>query len=150
MKNLQLSKNFWLNEFIRSQTATRLGIDNTPPPDVIDNLKLLCANILQPFRDAIGHPIFISSGYRCPELNAEIGGSKTSDHRFGLAADIDSANNNVFYYNHLRDKFKNVFDQLIWEFGDDNYPAWVHVSYNPARMRGEILRAYPGGKYVKI
>jgi len=138
MENFKLTSNFWIYEFIQSQTATRAGIDNTPPTDAIDYLRLLCANILQPLRDAFG-PIYISSGYRSRELNAEIRGAQNSQHILGQAADIDSPVLNKSFFKFIRDHLP--FDQLIWEFGDEKYPGWVHVSYNPDKQRGEVLRA---------
>ena len=85
---MQLSKNFSLAELIRSNTAVTLGLDNSPPKSVIDNLKTLCERILQPLRDFFGVPITISSGYRCAALNKAVGGSSSSQHMTGEAADI--------------------------------------------------------------
>ena len=150
MENKQLSQNFWLNEFIRSQTANRLGIDNYPPEPVVYNLMYLCKNILQPLRDQFG-PIYISSGFRSKELNKQIGGSPLSQHCQGEAADIDSAKRNKDYFNFIRDNLP--FDQLIWEFGTDQLPAWVHVSSSKHERRGQILKAFRddrGVHYVQM
>ena len=136
---MKLSDNFTLAEMTKSQTAKRLGIDNTPTPEQLENLIELCNKVLQPLRDAIG-PIRISSGLRVPALNKAIGGSKTSQHCAinGAAADIDVEDNKkVFDY--IKDNIQ--FDQLIWEFGDENQPDWVHVSYHYGKNRGQILRA---------
>ena len=136
---MKLSDNFTLAELTKSQTAKRLGIDNTPTPEQLENLIELCNKVLQPLRDAIG-PIRISSGLRVPALNKAIGGSKTSQHCAinGAAADIDVEDNKkVFDY--IKDNIQ--FDQLIWEFGDENQPDWVHVSYHYGKNRGQILRA---------
>jgi len=138
--NLKLSKNFWLSEFTISQTAQRLGIENIPLPDHVDNLKLLCRHILQPLRDRMRRAIFISSGYRSPALNSFIGGSGTSDHRYGRAADIDSPTDNIKYFNFIKSNL--IFDQLIWEFGNDEYPGWIHVSFRRGENRNQILKAY--------
>ena len=136
---MKLSKNFSLNEFTRSQTATRRGFNNEPDEGAIYNLGQLCDFVLQPLRDAMGHAIHISSGYRGLSLNTAIHGSKTSQHVFGKAADIDSANKNKIYFDYIR---KNLpFDQLIWEFGDSKSPDWVHVSYS-TNNRKQILTAY--------
>lgn len=140
MENIQLSKNFWLYEFIISQTAQRRGIDNTPPPDVVKNLKLLCDFILQPTRDFLGSPIFISSGFRCLELNHVIRGAAGSQHTVGKASDIKHSTKLVEIFNFIRHNLP--FDQLIWEFGDKTYPGWVHASYTPFKRRAEVLRAY--------
>lgn len=89
MRDMKLSSNFWLREFLRSDVATRKGIDNTPNAQQVENLARLCNDLLEPVRATLGHrTIFVSSGFRCPELNAAIGGSKTSNHMQGLAADI--------------------------------------------------------------
>ena len=137
---MKLSDNFTLAEMTKSSTAKRLGIDNTPNPQQLENLVELCHKVLQPLRDAIG-PINISSGLRVPELNKAVGGSATSQHcaMNGAAADIDVQDNKEVF-----DFIKNnlQFDQLIWEFGDDSNPAWVHVSYKTENNRGEILEAF--------
>ena len=136
---MKLSENFTLAELTKSSTATRLGIDNTPTPEQLENLLELCNKVLQPLRDAIG-PIRISSGLRVPALNKAIGGSKTSQHCAinGAAADIDVEDNKkVFDY--IKDNIQ--FDQLIWEFGNEKQPDWVHVSYHYGKNRGQILRA---------
>ncbi len=141
MKVLMLSRNFSLQEFIHSQTASNLGIDNTPDEIQVDSLQSLCMNVLQEARDVCG-PIFISSGFRCEELNTRMGGSKTSQHMKGEAADLGSKDN-AFLFKHIK---KNLlFDQLIWEFGDKDQPQWVHVSYNPyGKNRKEVLKAFKG------
>lgn len=148
---MKLSKNFWLSEFLTSQTATRKGIENTPDESQGNSLKLLCENILQPLRDWYKHPIRINSGFRSTELNKAIGGSKTSQHCKGQAADIDTVLHNAELFNYIR--LHLDFDQLIWEFGDDNAPAWVHVSYKGTKNRNEVLKAVKENgktKYVKL
>ena len=126
---MRLSKNFTLSEVTRSNTARRLSIDNTPKNHHLKSMQRLITNLIQPMRDALG-PIRITSGYRSPELNRAIGGSKKSQHCHGQAIDLDdtyghrtNASMFTFIKNHLD------FDQMIWEFGDDKNPAWVHVSY---------------------
>jgi len=149
-----MTRNFKSSEFSRSQTAKRQGIDNTIPFDHYANLIELCENVLQPLRDALGVSIYISSGYRSSALNKAIGGSKTSQHCKGEAADIDQdkyGRSNADVFNYI---LKNLpFDQLIWEFGDEKEPAWVHVSFNKFHNRKEVLKAYKkNGKtrYEKI
>lgn len=88
---MNLSLHFTLDELIRSQEASRFGIDNYPSPEIIENLRALCADILEPLRNAISRPITVSSGYRCKLLNHRVGGAKNSDHVRGLAADITAA-----------------------------------------------------------
>jgi len=146
---MMLSKNLSLGEFANSQTAKRRGIDNTPKDEHLEAAKLLAENIFQPIREHFGKPIFISSGYRSAALNEAIGGSKTSQHSKGEAIDIDMdyrkgpQNEEVFHY--IRENLP--FDQLIWEFGTDKRPDWVHVSYNSdGEQRGQILVAKRNSK----
>ena len=87
-ENMKLSANFWLDEFEKSQTATRHGIDNTVPSGLVNDIKDLCVNVLQPIRDEFG-PVTITSGYRSPDLNAKLGGSSRSQHCAGQAADLE-------------------------------------------------------------
>jgi len=140
---MQLSKHLSLSEVQRSESAKRAGISNVVPPEHIENFKLLAEKIFQPIREHFGVPIRISSGYRSKELNAKIGGSASSQHCKGQAIDIDQdgtsiTNRQVF------DFIKNnlPFDQLIFEFGDDDNPAWVHVSYSKNQQRGQVLKAF--------
>ncbi len=139
---MKLSPNFTLEEMLESQTARRKGISEqfTPSPEVINSLRALCKNILQPLRDAIGGPIKVSSGYRTPRLNRAIGGARNSQHMVGEAADIQGLNGltNKQLFNKIK-QLNLPFDQLIWEFGNDQNPAWVHVSFGP-RNRRQIIR----------
>jgi zinc D-Ala-D-Ala carboxypeptidase len=126
---MQLSKNFSLKEMIRSDYASRKGIDNTPSSLVVNNLMLLTSKILQPIRDQFG-AVIINSGYRSPQLNVAIGGSKTSDHVLGLAADIEVPNlSNYMLAKWCEQNLK--FKQLILEFytPGDVESGWVHISY---------------------
>ena len=126
-----LSKNLTLAEVTKSTTAKRLGINNTPDDWVTENLRQVAINIFQPLREAFGCPIYVSSGYRSAELNTAIGGSSRSQHVEGRALDLDAdvyggcTNSQIF--NWIKENVE--FDQLIWEFGDDDNPDWVHVSY---------------------
>ena len=132
---MRLSKNFTLEEFLVSQAATRQGIDMTPPPDVIDNLQRLVTSCLQPLRDESG-PIFISSGFRPLALNEAIGGSKTSAHMRGDAADLKVLNQTPYDTCELIVELELPFDQVIHEFG-----RWVHLGVADI-LRGEKLTAY--------
>lgn len=136
---MKISKYISLSEVSTSQTAVRLGIDNTPTPEVIDNLKLVGAKVFDPMREALGKPIRISSGYRSPALNKKIGGAKNSQHTTGQALDLqgmDGLKNSVIF-NYIK---KNLdYDQLIWEYGTDKEPAWVHVSYSATHNRKQII-----------
>jgi len=135
---MNLSKDFTLSEMLESQTARRNNIMQQfiPTPKIIANLRLLCDNILQPLRDAVGTSINISSGYRCKELNTRIGGADTSQHVQGQAADIQGADNALLFNKII--ELKLPFDQLIWEYGTKKNPAWVHVSFGN-RNRRQII-----------
>lgn len=135
---MRLGRNFTLDEMIRSDTARKKGYAEqyTPPDEVVENLRLLVENVLQPARDKLNEAITVTSGYRCDRLNKAVGGAPTSQHRFGQAADL-VASSNAKLFEALR---STPFDQLIWEFGDADQPAWVHVSYSE-RHRRQVLRA---------
>ena len=139
---MKLSAHFDLAEFTRSESAKRHGVSNQPSPEHLANIKVLCERVLEPIRIKFG-PINISSGYRSKVLNHYIGGSLSSQHCEGRAADVDmddmSNATNTEIFNYIKDNLE--FDQLIWEFGDHNKPDWVHVSYNAGKNRKQILRA---------
>ena len=147
---MQISKHLRLAEITRSDTAKRQGIDNTPTPEHLENFKLLADKVFEPIRLHFNSPIFISSGYRSKELNSFIKGSASSQHCKGQAIDIDMDGGNGEVTNRMVfDFIKNKldFDQLIWEFGTDFNPYWVHVSYAKGVNRKQILKAVrTGGK----
>ena len=140
---MKLSSNFSLAELIKSQTATRKGIDNTPSPGHQDNLKSLCTHVLQPVREHFGRVVTVSSGYRSPELCTAIGSKTTSQHAKGEAADfvIFGVSNKELadYINETLD-----YDQLILEFWNESDPnsGWVHCSYSEGSNRKQYLKAY--------
>ena len=140
---MQLSENLSLAEVIRSETAKRNGISNKPSPRHLENLKIITVNIFQPIRNFFQRAVHLSSGYRSEELNAFINGSKSSQHCTGEALDIDMdgtevTNKEVFDY--IKDNLE--FDQLIWEFGTNDNPDWVHVSYKASgKQRKQVLKA---------
>lgn len=143
---MQLSEHLTLVEVTRSSTAKRLGIDNTPTPEHLANLKLVAEEVFEPIRNHFGVPIFISSGYRSQNLNAATpGSSTTSQHSTGEALDLDQDSiphgvTNAMVFHFIRQNLK--FDQLIWEFGTNINPDWVHVSYKSiGRQRKQVLRA---------
>ncbi len=142
---MQLTKNFSLHEFTKSNTAARRGIDNNPTAEHIHNLVELCEHVLQPLRDAIGKSIRISSGYRSEALNEAIGGSKTSDHCFGRAADIELIINgkedNAKLFKAIQALDLPVY-QCIYEFGDEEQPDWIHVAFRKDNKKKQYLRAY--------
>ena len=141
----QLSAHLTLEECIKSTTASRLGISNMPDEKAMKHLKIVAEKLFEPIRLHFDKPIFVSSAYRSPALNKAIGGSTTSQHMQGEAFDLDQDGKNtgvtnamVFHY--IKDNM--LFDQLIWEFGTDTNPDWVHVSYEcEGPQRKQILRA---------
>ena len=141
---MKLSKNLSLAEVTKSATAKRRGIANEPTIEHLENLKAVAENIFQPLREEFMCPIFVSSGYRSEALNEAIGGSKTSQHSTGQALDLDAdvygVITNADIFNYIIDRL--TFDQLIWEFGTDENPDWVHVSFNKDnRNRLQVLKA---------
>ena len=139
-----ISKHISNKEGVYSATALRRGIDNTPNEEQLSNMKLIAEKIFEPLREYVGGPIKINSFFRSSKLNKAIGGSTTSQHCKGQAMDIDD----TFGYKTNADMYKFIkehlnFDQMIWEFGDDDNPNWVHVSYvSPEKNRNRCLKAY--------
>ena len=139
---MNLSANFSLKELTKSDTATRLGIDNTPDDEAIDNLKTLCDKVLQPVRDHFGKTVTVNSGFRSSETNQATGGSKSSDHVKGQAADIEIAGiANADLAQWIMDNLD--YTQLILEFYTQGIPdsGWVHVSYDPNNLKKQELTA---------
>ena len=125
---MKLSENFTLEELIHSNTAERMGIDNVPKDEkVVENLRSLCLEVLQPLRDYVGAPVHINSGYRCPELNMAVGGVKNSQHCRGEAADIRivSPKQGREWAAWIEDNCR--FDQMLLE-RNKNGAVWLHVS----------------------
>jgi hypothetical protein len=139
-----ISKHISYKEATFSRTATRLDINNTPNEDQLRSMKTIAEEVFEPLRSYVGGPIKINSFYRCPELNKAIGGSTTSQHCKGQAMDIDDTFGrctNAEMYEFIKKHLD--FDQMIWEFGDDSNPNWVHVSYvSPDKNRKRCLKAY--------
>lgn len=141
---MKISEHLSLAEVTRSETAKRKGISNNPTAEHLENFKLLAENVFEKIRNHFGVPIHISSGYRSKELNSAIGGSQTSQHSKGQAIDIDMDGSgdgvtNADVYNFIKDNLE--YDQLIWEFGNDKNPDWVHVSYSKDKNRKQRLKA---------
>lgn len=129
-------KYFTMKELTKSSTADKLGIDNTPTPEASVSLSNLVTHVLDPLREMYGKPITVNSGYRCPKLNAAVGGAKTSQHMRGEAADITagSKTENKKLFELIRDNLP--FDQLI----DESNYSWMHVSYvSTSKNRKQIL-----------
>jgi hypothetical protein len=141
---MKISKHITLSEATKSNTATRLGIDNTPPQAIIERMIETAEKVFEPLREELG-PISVSSFYRSPELNRSIGGSKNSQHCTGEAIDLQVITvSNAMLFNAACDL--SEFDQIIWEFGTLEEPDWVHISYSKTHNRKQILRATKIGK----
>lgn len=148
----RISQHISYSEATKSQTATRLGIDNAPDAEALEAMQHVASTIFEPVRAHFGgRPIAITSFYRSPALNHAIGGSATSQHCRGEAIDIDAdvfdgpTNRAIFEY--IRTQL--AFDQLIWEFGTDENPAWVHVSAKVQGNRGQVLRAIKADGFTR-
>ena len=139
-----ISEHVSYREGVFSVTATRLGVDNTPDDEQLANMELVAEKIFEPLREWVGGPIKINSFYRGLPLNTAIGGSKKSQHMKGQAMDIDDNYGNATnaeMYHWIKDNLD--FDQMIWEFGDDDEPNWIHISYvSPEDNRNRCLKAY--------
>lgn len=145
---MKLSPHFTLAELCRSQTAAREGIDNTPPPEVVARLRVLCERVLEPVRALVGAPVFVSSGYRSPALNRRVSGTENGQHPKGEAVDFEVPGVDNLALAHKIVASDIDFDQLILEFYVDGQPSsgWLHVSYREGRNRGDVLTAYAEGK----
>jgi len=143
-----ISKHISYNEGVRSATATKLKIDNKPTDDILKKMVVVAEEVFEPLREWAKHPINVNSFYRSPKLNTALKGSLTSSHMSGEAIDISTlgkkTNGELFEY--IKEKLE--FDQLIWEFGNDENPRWIHVSFkNKKDNRKDVLRAkYKGSR----
>ena len=139
-----ISKHISYKEGVYSNTAIRRGIDNTPNDEQLNNMELIAEKVFEPLREWVGGPIKINSFFRGEPVNTAIGGSRKSQHMKGQAIDIDDTfgkATNAEMYNWIKENLD--FDQMIWEFGDDDNPNWIHVSYvSEDENRNRCLRAY--------
>lgn len=144
---VQLTPNFTLAEMVRSSTALRRGIDNTPPASIVKALERLCRNVLEPVRAHYRAPVIVTSGYRSPALNSAIGGSGTSQHSQGEAADFTVKGvHNIEVCRWIAANLE--YDQLIYEFGEE---GWVHCSWSKDRLRNmELTARRVSGKTVYV
>ena len=149
----KISKHISYKEGVRSQTADRMGLDNIPNADQLKCMKEIAEDLFEPLRKWVGGPIKITSMFRGEPVNTAIGGSKNSQHMKGQALDLDDTfgyKTNAEMYHYIKDNLD--FDQLIWEFGDDDNPNWIHVSYvthRPNRKKLTIAKKVNGRtKYV--
>ena len=139
---MNLSKNFTLSEMTKSETALRLGLPNDPEPEHLENMKILAEKVLQPVRDHFARGVKVNSAYRHPDVNRAVGGSTTSDHCRGMAADIEIPGvPNAELAEWIQENCE--FRQLILEFYTPGIPdsGWVHVSYNEADNKKQVLTA---------
>lgn len=140
---MRISEHISYKEGVKSNTATRKGIKNIPSDYELSNMYNIAVNVFEPLRKWVGGPIRINSFYRCEELNRAIGGSSSSQHCQGRAIDLDDTfghKTNAEMFEYIK---KNIpFDQLIWEFGDENNPDWIHVSFvSQDQNRQRVLKA---------
>ncbi len=139
-----ISKHISYKEGVYSRTAIRLDINNKPNNDQMENMRLVAEEVFEPLRVWVGGPIKINSFFRSPELNKAIGGSTKSQHCHGQAIDLDDTfgrATNAEMYEFIKQYLD--FDQMIWEFGNDENPSWVHVSYvSEGKNRNRCLKAY--------
>jgi len=140
---MKISDHITLKEAIKSNTAIRRGIDNTPNDYQLSNMENIAKNLFEPLREWVGGPIRINSFFRSEELNSAIGGSSRSQHCQGRAIDLDDTfghKTNAEMFQYIKDNLS--FDQMIWEFGDNENPDWVHVSFvSFDENRGRIMKA---------
>ena len=146
-----VSKHISYKEAVYSRTAQRRDIYNHPENDQADNMRLIAEQVFEPLRSWVGGPIKINSFFRSPELNTAIGGSTKSQHCHGQAIDLDDTfgrATNAEMYEFIKENLD--FDQMIWEFGDDDNPDWVHVSYvSEDKNRNRCLKAYKKNNKTK-
>lgn len=140
----KISEHISYKEAVRSDTADRLNIINIPGETELDNMSTISEKIFEPLRSHVGGPIRINSFFRSVELNKAIGGSSTSQHCKGQAFDLDDSYGcmtNAEMYKFVKDNLD--FDQMIWEFGDDENPNWIHISYvSQEKNRNRCLKAW--------
>tara|TARA_Y100001972_G_scaffold85090_1_gene103617 strand:- start:690 stop:1148 length:459 start_codon:yes stop_codon:yes gene_type:complete len=148
---MSISKHISYREGVYSITATRLGIKNNPNAEQMKNMIAIAEEVFEPLRAYVGGPIKINSFFRSPELNKAIGGSTKSQHCYGQAIDLDDTFGkctNAEMFEFIKNNLD--FDQIIWEFGDEDNPDWVHVSYvSPDQNRNRCLQAYKENNKTK-
>lgn len=136
----QVTEHISFDEATISQTATRKGIINIPNNQQLENMKLVAEKCFEPVREHFGVPLKVSSFFRCEKLNKAVGGASNSQHVKGQAIDIQATSNitNAQIFEYIK---KNLeFDQLIWEYGTNDNPAWVHVSFSNTHNRKQVIR----------
>lgn len=141
---MNISKHISYNEATFSTTATRKGISNTPSSEQLRAMKLVAEKCFEPLRKYMSKPIKINSFFRSEKLNKAVGGSTTSSHCKGQAIDISLHGENWIMFDFIRTNLK--FSQLIWEFGNDSEPDWIHISYDEKNLKNQVLRAVRSGR----
>ncbi len=147
---MRISKNISYRESIHSNTAKRRGIDNSPKAEHIDNMRLVAEKVFEPLREWVGGPIKVNSFYRSEATNRAVGGTGKSQHCKGQAIDIDDVfghKTNAEMFQYIKDNLE--YDQIIWEFGDEYNPNWIHISYDKNNNRNRALRAVKKGGRTK-
>jgi|TARA_R110002020_G_scaffold206071_1_gene411122 zinc D-Ala-D-Ala carboxypeptidase len=147
---MRISKNISYRESIHSNTAKRRGIDNSPKAEHIDNMRLVAEKVFEPLREWVGGPIKVNSFYRSEATNRAVGGTGKSQHCKGQAIDIDDVfghKTNAEMFHYIKDNLE--YDQIIWEFGDEYNPNWIHISYDKNNNRNRALRAVKKGGRTK-
>jgi len=136
---MKISEHITIEEATHSATADRFGIKNEPTSDILNNMVLVAIKCFEPLRLWYNKPIKVDSFYRCQELNSKVGGAKNSQHVDGKAIDMNagSKEENGKLFNWCKDNLE--YDQLIWEYGDDSGPDWVHISFNLSHNRKQIV-----------
>ena len=141
---MKISDHITYAEAIHSNTAKRKGIDNTPSEAQVAAMKLLAEKVFEPLRKWVGGPIKVNSFFRSEALNESIGGASSSQHCKGQAIDIDDVygkKTNADMYHWIQTNLN--YDQMIWEFGTDMQPNWIHISYvSEEKNRNKCLKAY--------
>ncbi len=144
----QISLNVTYAEAVKSSSAIRLGIDNVPDAEALENMRRVAGQIFERVRYEVcgDKPLAVTSFFRSPEVNKAVGGSVTSQHCRGEAVDLDADvygnGSNRAIFDFIRDRLP--FDQLIWEFGSDEHPDWIHVSLCAHGNRHQVLRSFRG------
>tara|TARA_R100000654_G_scaffold19386_3_gene39633 strand:+ start:304 stop:759 length:456 start_codon:yes stop_codon:yes gene_type:complete len=139
---MKISNHITYREAIHSNTAKRLGIENKPNDQQMQNMQIIAEKVFEPLREWVGGPIKVNSFFRSPETNQAIGGVSSSQHCKGQAMDIDDVyghKTNAEMFEYVKNNLE--FDQMIWEFGDDDNPNWLHISYVEGKNRNRLLRA---------
>lgn len=141
-------KHFTIKELCKSAKGEKLGIKNEPTAEIIANMEYLCDKLLDPLREALNQPLYVSSCYRCEQLNNWVGGSKTSAHRYAMAADLYVNGNNRIIYDTLL-KSGLPYDQVILEYGKPDDPQWVHIGLSRVCNRKQRMY-YDGKQYHRL